>query len=150
MAKKIHYELVPDKRGLVWDLLLYIPTVTALALISVNLWYSPNQTWAYLLVFLASFFFVAGLNRVLGRMLLLPTAPVALSVEKNGVQLTLRNGSQVDLVKDVRFFSDYAGKSFGLTGMDLSGKKRQFVFHRGQFPDESAYKATSDSLRVFS
>lgn len=149
MAKAVNQGLSPDSRGVVWDLLLYVPTVTALAVIGIKFWYSPDQTWAYVLIFLASFFFVAGLNRILGRLLLLPTAPVSMDVDKNRVRITLRNGNNIDLVKDLRFFSDYAGKSFGLTAMDLAGKRRQFVFHKGQFADPQAYQEITDALRVY-
>lgn len=149
MASKGQYGLVPDKKGAMWDLLLYVPTVGALLLIGVKLWFGPNQTWSYLLVFLASFFFVAGANRIAARLLLMPTAPVALDIDKHRVRLTLRGGQSVDLVKNLRFYSDYAGKSFGLTAMDLAGKKRQYVFHKGQFSNENAYKDITGSLRVY-
>lgn len=149
MAEPMQYELIPDKKGVMWDLLLYVPTVTALGLIAAKMWYSPNQTWSYLLVFLASFFFIAGANRIAARLLFLPSAPATLSISKHAVRIKLRNGSDVDLVKDLRFFSDYAGRSFGLTAMDLSGKRRQFVFHKGQFSDEKAYKNATDALRVY-
>jgi hypothetical protein len=39
-------------------------------------------------------------------------------------------------MKDIRFFADQAGKSFGLTGLDAMGSKRQYVFHRKQFTEE--------------
>lgn len=150
MAKEVNYALQRDTKGMFWDLALYIPTVVALALIALKLWYGPNQVWAYLLFFLASFFFIAGANRVLAsRLMILPSSPMALNVGKQRIGLALRNGERVDLVKEVRFFSDYAGKSFGLTGMDLSGKRRQFVFHRGQFPDEAAFKDAMALLRVY-
>jgi len=55
----------------------------------------------------------------------------------------------VSLAKEVRFFSDYAGKSFGLTGVDMSGKKRQYVFHRGQFESQAIYDDALASLRVY-
>lgn len=149
MAASKRYDLVPDKKGAIWDLLLYVPTVTALALIGIKLWYSPNQVWAYLLVFLASFFFIAGANRVAGRLLALPSAPTALDIDKQGVHLTMRNGAGVDLIKDLHFYSDYAGKSFGLSAMDLEGKRRQYVFHKGQFPSEDAFKEATSTLRVY-
>lgn len=133
-----------------WDLLLYVPTVTALALIALKLWFGPNHTWSYLLLFLASFFFIAGVNRILSsRLMLLPSSVVALNINKQRVGLDLRSGDRIELVKDVRFFSDYAGKSFGLTGMDLSGKQRQYVLHRGQFADDSAFKEATTLLKVY-
>ena len=38
-------ELVQDRKGMVWDLLLYIPTVIALASISASFWYGETTTW---------------------------------------------------------------------------------------------------------
>jgi len=150
VAKKTAFQLVPDRRGMLWDLLLYVPTVTVLALIALKLWYGPNQTWSYLLLFLASFFCIAGANRILSsRMMLLPSSPVVLDASTQRVRVTLRNGEIIELAKNVRFFSDYAGKSFGLSGMDLSGKRRQYVFHRGQFGDEGEFRDLTSRLRVF-
>ena len=120
---------------MIWDLLLYVPTVAALALISFKLWFSGNKGFAYLLCFMASFFFIVGLNRI-------PRAPAA-------PPANLRNGGRVDLAKEVRFYPDYAGKSFGLSGMDLSGKRRQFVFHRGQFADVEVFKELCSTLNIY-
>ena len=133
-----------------WDLLLYVPTVIALLSIGAKLWYGPDQTWAYLLFFMASFFFFTGANRILGgRMMLLPGAPTAIEVGKQQVSLMLKSGQQVDLVKNVRYFADYAGKSFGLAGMDVNGRKRQFVLHRGQFASVSTYNDLRGLLNVY-
>lgn len=142
--------LVQDRRGMIWDLLLYVPTVLALFAIGFKLWYSPNQTWAYVLFFMSSFFLFAGANRILsGRLMLLPKSPCALSFSRDQLTLELKNGERVDLVKNLRFFPDYAGKSFGLSGMDLAGKQRQFVMHRGQFADVAAYQKLRDALSIF-
>lgn len=149
MAKSENIDFVQDKKGVVWDLLLYVPTVIALALIAANFWYSGEQAWAYMLVFLASYFFIVGANRVALRLLLLPSAPLSMCVAKTGVVLKLKSGEKVELVKELRFFGDYAGKSFGLTGFDLEGKKRQFVLHKGQLANEVEFKSVCDSLRVF-
>lgn len=151
MADISRFTLQPDKRGVLWDVALYVPTVLFLGLIAIKFWYSPDkQAWAYLLMFLASFFLIAGANRIFGsRMMMLPSSPLALDVSKKGVKLTLRNGEAVDLIKDVRFFSDYAGRSFGLAGMDLTGKRRQFVFHKAQFGAESTFKDVKSLLSVF-
>lgn len=144
------YRMAPDKRGAAWDLLLYLPTVIALGSIGLKLWYGPNQTWAYLLIFMASFFLFVGANRILSsRLMLLPGAPVALEVGRQALGIALRNGDRVELVKELRYFPDYAGKSFGLTGMDLSGRKRQFVFHRGQFASEADFKDLRSLLAVY-
>ena len=149
MAKS-DYRLAPDRRGAAWDSLLYLPVGILLCAYSLVLWYQNNQTFAYLLMFLASFMAFIGANRILsGRLMLLPSAPVALSVSKQHVSVRLRNNDQVALVKEVRFFSDYAGKSFGLTGVDMSGKKRQYVFHRGQFESQAVYDDAMTSLRVY-
>lgn len=133
-----------------WDLLLYVPTVAFLFATGLKLWFSSSQSWSYLLFFMAFFFLFAGSNRILsGRLMLFGASPVALSCDRDRVGLELRNGSRVELVKDVRFYADYAGKSFGLSGMDLSGKRRQFVFHRGQFSDPEAYRELTGRLALF-
>ena len=135
---------------MIWDLLLYVPTVIALISIAVNLWYGGNKSFAYLLSFLASFFFIVGLNRILTtRLMLLPTSPVALATTRQQLTVELRDGGRVDLAKEVRFYPDYAGKSFGLSGMDISGKRRQYVFHRGQFADEAVFKELCASLNIY-
>ncbi|MCC6207081.1 MAG: hypothetical protein IT488_02860 [Gammaproteobacteria bacterium] len=142
--------LVQDRRGMMWDLMLYVPTVLALFAIGFKLWYGPNQSWAYVLFFMSSFFLFAGANRILsGRLMLLPGSPCALNFSREQLTLELKNGERVDLVKNLRFFPDYAGKSFGLSGMDLAGKQRQFVMHRGQFADPAAYLRLRDALSIF-
>ncbi|NOZ54395.1 MAG: hypothetical protein GXP08_14895 [Gammaproteobacteria bacterium] len=149
MAKSERYQLAQDRKGVTWDLLMYIPTVSGLAIGASLFWYKPNHALAYLLFFLACFFLYQGVHRVLGRLMLLPSAPVALDVNKQRVLLELRNGNSVELVKNVRYFSDYAGKSFGLTGMDASGARRQYVFHKGQFTEQSDYQKLGGVLKVF-
>ncbi len=135
---------------MVWDLLLYVPTVIALFSIGMKLWFSPNQTWAYVLLFMATFFFLVGANRILGsRLLLLSSSPVSLEASRQQVVVELKNGERVALVKDVRYYPDYAGKSFGLSGMDPSGKRRQFVFHRGQFSDPKQFEDLRSMLSVY-
>ena len=150
MAEKHSYTLVPDRRGMYWDLLLYIPTLIALTSVAIQLWYSGNQNFTYLLVFLTTFIFLTAFNRIAKtRLMLLPSAAVAFSVSKQGVDLRLRNGDEITLAKDIRFFSDMAGKSFGLSGVDLSGKRQQFVFHKGQFESEAAFNDAKSALRIF-
>ena len=149
MAKSERCQLSSDKQGILWDLLMYIPTVSGLAAGAFIFWYKPNHALAYLLFFLACFFFYQGVHRVLGRLVLLPNAPVAMDVSKQRVVLELRNGGKVELVKNLRYFSDYAGKSFGLTGMDTAGANRQFVFYRGQFADQNEYNKIGGALKVF-
>jgi hypothetical protein len=85
----------------------------------------------------------------MGRMLLLPSAPVAIDVSKQRVVVETRNGKRAELVKNVRYYPDYAGKSFGLVGMDLNGARKQFVFHRGQFSEADAFKRISTTLKVY-
>jgi len=63
MAKRKEFPVHPDKRGVWWDLLLYVPTVIALMLIGLKLWYSGKEGWGYLLEFLATFFAFVGANR---------------------------------------------------------------------------------------
>jgi hypothetical protein len=144
------YAFKQDRRGMTWDLLLYVPTVIALFSIAAKLWFTPNQSWSYLLVFLGSFFLLVGANRIVRtRLLLVPGSPVGLEVTKGRVCIRLRNGQSVDLVKDVRFYSEIGGKTFAITGMDLSGQKQQYVFHLGQFQDEAAYKSAKSYLEVY-
>lgn len=143
-------ELVRDRRGGLWDALLYVPTVIGLGSVALMFWYQGNHSLGYLMLFLASFFLFQGVHRILGRLLLLPSAPIALDISKQRVALELRGGARVELVKDVRYFADYAGKSFGLTGMDLNGARKQFVVHRGQFQNDEVFKKTATALKVFS
>lgn len=150
MAESRSFELIQDRRGMIWDLLLYVPTVVALAMIGAKLWFSADHTWAYLLFFMASFFFITGANRILvTRLMLLPKAPIGLSIARDSVALKMRNGDTCSLIKDVRFFSDYAGKSFGLSGLEGGGQKRQFVFHKGQFADDGVYQDLLSRLRIY-
>lgn len=147
---KLQVKLIQDRRGMNWDLLLYIPTVAALFSMAAKFWYGEQHELAYLLVFLGSFFTIAGINRIFKtRLMLLPNAPVLIEIGKS-VNLTMKNGGTVELIKDVRFFSDYAGKSFGLAGMDGKGARLQFVFHKGQFSSSDEYKAIQDRLRGLS
>ena len=150
MSKLESYNLVADNRGASWDVLLYVPVVVLLGTDSAKSWYGGDQNIAYVLVFLASFIFLIGANRVLGtRLMLLPASPRILELAKKSVIVTVKGGERIELVKDLRYFPDYAGKSFGLVGMDLSGKKRQFVFHRGQFEQESYFKDICSRLSVY-
>ena len=142
-------ELVRDRRGGLWDALLYTPTVIGLGSAALMFWYQGNHPLGYLMSFLACFFLLQGAHRILGRLLLLPSAPISLDISKQRVALELRGGTRVELVKDVRYFADYAGKSFGLSGMDLNGARKQFVVHRGQFQDEAMFKKTAAALKVF-
>ncbi|HLA74409.1 MAG TPA: hypothetical protein VJM76_00670 [Gammaproteobacteria bacterium] len=146
----LRYRLLQDRKGLLWDLLLYVPTVVVLGMLGLKLWYGTNPQWAYVLFFMASFFFIAGANRILKtRLMLLPAAPVTLEPSKDRVRLELRNGEKIDLVKGVRYYPDSQGKSFGLSGMDVLGRRLQFVFHRGQFADDAAYQEVSNVLKVY-
>ncbi len=150
MARTAVYSLQRDTRGMVWDLLLYVPTVGALLYIGASLWYSANHSWAYVLLFMACFFLFAGANRILGtRLVMLPSSPVRIEVGKTEITVGLRNGRAVDLVKEVRYFSDYAGKSFGLTGLDNEGRKHQFIIHRGQLASPAEFKDLQSRLSIF-
>lgn len=135
---------------MVWDLLLYVPTVAILAAIALKLWYGPHQGFTYVLLFLASFFFIAGANRILKtRLMLLPNAAVALDTEVDKVQVALRNGERIDLVKELRFYPDTQGKSFGLAGKDVLDRRLQYIFHRGQFPTEAMYAQIVGNLKAY-
>jgi hypothetical protein len=148
MEKTMQFELVQDRKGMVWDLLLYIPTVIALASIAASFWYGDDHNMGYLFFFLTCFFFIAGFNRVFKtRLMLLPSAPVCLKVGEQSLGLVQRNGAQVDLVKNLRYYSDYAGKSFGISGLDGAGKQLQFVFHSGQFATAEQYNSAQEILK---
>lgn len=150
MAKKNSFELSQDRKGMIWDLLLYVPTVTMLVIISLSLWYGGNQLFGYVILFASTFILLIGVNRILGtRLMILPGSPVSLDVSKREVRLKLRNGDTVNLVSNVRFFADFAGKSIGLSGVDTNGKRRQFVLHRGQFQDENEFSDVKSLLSVY-
>lgn len=143
--------LVPDKKGMMWDLLLYIPTVFFLALISTKFWYEGNRELSYLLAFLASFFFLAGTNRILKtRLMAVGNAPVSIDAGADFVKISTRSGQETILLKQIKRYGDYVGKSFGLSGLDGKGMRQQFVFHKAQFRDISDYEALQkkiDTLR---
>ena len=150
MAEAMQFELVQDRKGMVWDLLLYIPTVVALASIATSFWYSDDHNLGYLFFFLTCFFFIAGFNRVFKtRLMLLPSAPICLKVGEQSLGLVQRNGVQIDLVQNLRYYSDYAGKSFGISGLDGVGKQLQFVFHSGQFSTTDQYKSAQEILKRY-
>lgn len=134
--------LKQDRQGMLWDLLLYVPTVTALLAFAANAWYSDNSNLTYLLVFLASFFLIAGANRILKtRLMLLPSSPIGIEATKHQAVLLLRNGQRIGLMKNIQLYRDFSGRSFGLTGLDSNGRRLQFVFHKGQFSLEQDYQA---------
>jgi hypothetical protein len=150
MAEAKQFELVQDRKGMVWDLLLYIPTVVALASIATSFWYSDDHNLGYLFFFLTCFFFIAGFNRVFKtRLMLLPSAPICLKVGEQSLGLVQRNGTQIDLVQNLRYYSDYAGKSFGISGLNGAGKQLQFVFHSGQFSTVDQYKSAQEILKRY-
>lgn len=142
------FALKQDRGGMMWDFLLYIPTVVALASMATKFWFGGDVNLAYLFVFLASFFCIAGANRVLKtRLMLLPSSPVVIEVEKQTARMLLRGGGRVELLKDMRYFPDYSGRTFGLTGMDGSGQRIQFVFHKGQFSTPDEYRVIQEQLK---
>lgn len=132
--KNTRYNLHQDRTGMYWDLLLYVPTVGAILTVALFGWYDKNSSLAYLMVFLASFFLIAGANRILKtRLMVLGSAPVSLEVRRDEVTITLKNQKTIDLLKEVKLYSDLSGKTFGLSGLNAQGMKEQFIFHRGQF-----------------
>ena len=135
MANPVRYTLRQDKNGLIWDLLLYVPTVTALLAIASGVWFQESEYLTYLLLFMASFFFIAGASRILKtRLMLLPRSPISIEVEAGrSITFFLRNGEQQQLLKDIKIFKEFSGKTFGLTGLNGSGRRLQFIFHKGQF-----------------
>src|SRR5487761_2439357 len=95
MTEMQQFDLVPDKNGMAWDLLLYIPTVVALASISASLWYGGEHNTSYLLFFLACFFFIVGYNRIFDtRLMYFSTSPVQLRVGQDSLILVQKNGIQ--------------------------------------------------------
>ena len=150
MATQSDFSLVEDKNGMMWDLVLYVPTLIALILLASKYWYSGDENITYMLMFLTTFIFLIAFNRIFKtRLMLLPSSPTSFAVSKKGVAVSLKSGESVELVKDVRFFTDMAGKSFGLTGVDLEGAKKQFVFHKGQFEDDQQFDGSKARLRAF-
>ena len=150
MAEALQFDLVQDRKGVVWDLLLYVPTVVALASIAASLWYGDDHNMGYLLFFLTCFFFIVGFNRIFKtRLMLLPSAPIRLKVGEQSIGLQQRNGAIVDLVKDIRYYSDYAGKSFGVSGLDGAGRRLQFVFLKGQFATVDQYDSAQAILKRY-
>lgn len=150
MAVEHDFTLQEDKRGLVWDLVLYVPTIIALSILASKYWYSGEENFSYLLIFLTTFICLIAFNRIFKtRLMILPSSPISFSVSKKGVEIGLKSGSSIELVKDVRFFTDVAGKSFGLTGIDMEGDKKQFVFHKGQFVDDEQFDGSKAKLRAF-
>lgn len=134
---------------MLWDLLLYVPTVVALLSMVAKFWYAGDVSLAYLFSFLASFFFIAGANRILKtRLMLLPTAPIAIEIGKQITRIIMRNGENVELVKDLRIYADYSGRSFGLAGLDKLDQRLQFVFHKGQFPNINDFQAVQDKHKA--
>jgi hypothetical protein len=147
MADASGFDLKQDREGMLWDLLLYVPTVLALATMALVFWYGGNASLAYLLSFLASFFIIAGVNRILKRLLLLPSAPVRIEIATGVIRLVRRNGQHTELVKEQRFFAEVSGRSFGISGMDGGGRRQQFELHKGQFADALQYDAVQAALK---
>ncbi len=148
MPREIKAALAPDKRGVIWDLLLYVPTVSFLWLYGLRFWYAGTQQWlGYLLMFLGTFFLLAGAHRIAGRLLLTAKSPVAIEITKKAVRLHLKSGEVLSLLRDVRFYPDTADRSFGLSGIDGTGERHQFVIHRNQLGDN--WEAVKHALSPF-
>lgn len=148
MVQSNQFELIADRKGVIWDLMLYIPTVIALGSIAASFWYGEDQNMAYVFLFLTTFFFIAGVNRVFKtRLMLFPSSVISLNLAEQAINLMQRNGQQISLVKSQKFYSDYAGKSFGISGIDGAGKQLQFVFLKGQFTSTEKFEAAKEALR---
>ncbi len=148
--QEVQCTLHPDSKGVIWDLALYVPTVGFLLLWGLKLWYGNGDQVmvGYGLMFLGFFFLMVGGGRVMRRLLIHPKAPVALDINRDRIRLKMKNDTATALVRDIRYFSDHAGKSFGLTGMDNQGAKQQFVFHRKQFLEED-FQAVTKALEKY-
>jgi hypothetical protein len=142
MSLGTRYTLCRDYHGMFWDALLYVPTVSALATFAVSSWYDGKISIAYLLGFLACFFLIAGANRILTtRLMWLPSAPVAIETRANAADLILKSGEIIKLQRELKLYRERSGRSFGLTGVNEQGRRSQFVFHRGQFRQDSDFQA---------
>lgn len=142
MSAATRYTLCRDYRGVFWDALLYVPTVTALSVFALGSWYDNKAPMAYLLGFLSCFFLIAGANRILTtRLMWLPSAPVAIEIRANAADLVLKSGEIIKLRRDLKLYRDRSGRSFGLTGGTEEGTKRQFIFHRGQFSRDTDFQS---------
>jgi hypothetical protein len=142
MSMGTRYTLCRDIQGMYWDALLYVPTVSALSIFALSTWYDNKTSVAYLLGFLACFFLFTGANRILTtRLMWLPSAPVAIETRSGAADLILKSGEIIRLQRDLKVYRDRSGRSFGLTGLCEQGKRRQFVFHRGQFRQDSDFQA---------
>ena len=141
------HALIRDPRGMLWDALLYVPTVSALGVFAVSSWYDDKVPVAYVLGFLACFFLFAGANRILTtRLMWLPGAPVAIDVGDHCVDLVLRSGRVVSLRRELKLYREKTLRTFGLTGLNEAGRRCQFVFHRGQFRTDSDFQAVMSGI----
>ncbi len=148
MTDSVQYDLIADRKGMWWDLLLYVPTVIALASIAASLWYSDEHNASYLFFFMTCFFSIAGFNRIFNtRLMLLPSSPVGFSVGEKSLVILQKNGNKVNLARNLKYFPDYAGKSFGVSGQDGVGKQLQYVFHKGQFATPEQFNSATESLK---
>lgn len=150
MAKVESFTLHPDTKGAIWDAVLYVPVVALLVLMALQFWYGKYQYVSYMLVFSASYISLIGVNRIFkSRLIMGLNAPKWLELSKKNVVVATNSGERIELVNELRYFPDNAGKSFGLVGLDMAGKKRQFVFHKGQFALESEFKDLKSRLAIF-
>jgi len=147
--REVTCDLNKATSGVIWDLILYVPTVGFLLLIGLRYWYTDESSMlGEGLMFLGFFFFIVAANRISKRLLLMPSSPVALDIRKEHIAMVLKNGGKRLLMRDIRYFSDKAGKSFGLTGTDERGSKQQYVFHKGQFSEDD-FNKVSKALALY-
>ncbi|MDQ6974842.1 MAG: hypothetical protein Q9M10_08135 [Mariprofundaceae bacterium] len=147
--REVACALNKDASGVIWDLILYVPTVGFLLLIGLRYWYTNDSGFmGEGLMFLGFFFFIVAANRISKRLLLLPSSPIGLDIRKEHIAMMLKNGEKRLLMRDIRYFSDKAGKSFGLTGTDERGSKQQYVFHKGQFSEDD-FNRVSKALAFY-
>lgn len=144
----MRFELIRDRQGMIWDLLMYVPMVVGLLALAAKFWFEENYWVTNFLLFAGCYMVFVGGNRILKeRLMVLPSAPVAIAVGKDGVAVDLRNGKHMEIVKELRYYSEMNGKTFALSGMGTSGQRLQFVFHKGQFADDKSFQAAQKALR---
>jgi hypothetical protein len=142
MSNGTRYTLRRDYHGMFWDALLYVPTVTALAIFAISSFYDDKVAVAYLLGFLACFFLFAGANRILTtRLMWLPSAPVAIEIRPSAADLILKSGEDHPAPAGLEALPRSIGPIIRPDRRQRCKARKQFIFHRGQFARTAIFKA---------